>query len=97
MKTRVHERLNRLVASSFWTQAHPHIAVEHLLKYNSADHSPILLRTRQKSNNMLKRDNAFKLETAWLFDDSCEQVVRDSWCDGATDSMIYKWEGWGLC
>ncbi|XP_021742793.1 uncharacterized protein LOC110708878 [Chenopodium quinoa] len=78
VRTRVRERLDRFVASSSWMHIYPRASVEHLLKFCS-DHAPIVLKLTPKAKKRQKRTKSFKFETAWLFDNTCETVVREAW------------------
>ena len=75
--TRVRERLDRYIASSSWVNMYPNATVEHLVRYNS-DHSPILVKLKPDTTPKIWQSKTFKFETAWLFDESCEQVVREA-------------------
>lgn len=77
------------MASPSWSTLFLHATVENLLKYNS-DHSPILLKLHQKPNNRKTQSKAFKFETSWLFDETCEQVVHDAWGDSEGSLIVAK-------
>lgn len=59
------------------------------MKYNS-DHSPILLKLGCAPHNVMRKDQAFKFETVWLFDDSCELAIREAWEDAIGGSVFHK-------
>lgn len=89
--TRVREWLDMYIASPSWSNLYLYASMEHFLRYNS-DHSPILVKVQQGPNRAKQKDIAFKFETAWLFDKTCEQVVREAWGECAGDSIVNKCE-----
>ncbi|KAL2929332.1 hypothetical protein RDABS01_034743 [Bienertia sinuspersici] len=77
--TRVRERLDRYLATTPWCTMFTNCTVENMVCYKS-DHSAILLRCMNETGGKKrKKKKAFKFETCWLLDESCERVVKEAW------------------
>ncbi|KAL5832096.1 hypothetical protein ACOSQ4_017450 [Xanthoceras sorbifolium] len=75
----VQERLDRFLANQQWKYLFPGALVENL-DFLFSDHRPILLNLQGSRRSKAVR--SFKFESFWLKDDSCHQVVRNSWNAG---------------
>ena len=66
------------MASVEWILRFPLSRIHHLDAFHS-DHKPLLLCLDPKFKRFYRKGRPFRFEAIWLNDNSCEDVIRDSW------------------
>ena len=77
---RIHERLDRALATLEWVRLFPLVKLYHLSSPVS-NHAPLVLRMVLNPWGR-KQKKLFRFESMWLKDQRCKQVVNDAWQKG---------------
>ncbi|OVA04575.1 Endonuclease/exonuclease/phosphatase [Macleaya cordata] len=78
-------RLDRVLANSYWLLQNPDAKLKHLTHLGS-DHLPILLSLEDFSG---KKKRPFKFFRCWLKEDSCKDIISQSWSTNDTGSPAF--------
>lgn len=73
--------LDRGVASVDWMLRFPVAHIHHLDAFHS-NNKPLLLCADFEFIRFYKKGRPFRFEAMWLKDNSCEEVIRESWGEG---------------
>lgn len=82
----IEKRLDRGLANKYWLELFPDAKNFHLSAMAS-DHSPVILSTKQVMNDKAK---PFKCFGTWLENESCIDVINDSWLTHHDVSPAFK-------
>ena len=71
-------RLDRAVATNTWIQFFPSTRVHHI-SGSLSDHCPLWICTDDENIRFYRKRRPFRFEAAWMKDEGCEGVIRNSW------------------
>ena len=77
--------LDRGIATVNWILRFPTTRIHHMDVFHS-DHKAILLISDSKQQRFYHKGKPFRFEAMWLKDNSCEDVVRQSWGEVSASS-----------
>ncbi|KAG8499292.1 hypothetical protein CXB51_005801 [Gossypium anomalum] len=75
-ETNIQERLDRGVANTTWMFLFPEEKIQHLV-HSFSDHCPLLIVTKKEVER--RKENCFKFEAWWTFEDSFDDEVKRLW------------------
>jgi hypothetical protein len=78
---RIFERLDRALSNDAWRMGFPNAVVKVLTRVSFSDHHPLLIQLF--GSGIFQRTKSFKFESAWLLDDSYEDILQSQWSDNA--------------
>jgi hypothetical protein len=76
---RIYERLDRALCNSNWRLRFPEAIVRVLMRVEFSDHHPLLICPY--GSGVHNHAYSFKFESAWLVDDSYNDLVQNSWTE----------------
>lgn len=83
--TQIFERLDRFIASDSWCLFFVEASVIHGSTVCS-DHLPIWIQL-YSTHQTLKRPKSFRLESMWLGEKACTDIVLEQWTDSSPQNL----------
>jgi hypothetical protein len=80
---RIFERLDRALCNDKWRLDFPDGVVKVLTRLNFSDHHPLLITPMNAPHPVAPRQ--FRFESAWLLDNSYNEMLSNSWKRNQTD------------